>query len=209
MVNGTLMVSNPWIHFVADTGATVTSGTRYPIMSAGELLVNEFDHNGFILTLDPKLANTHVGRLDNDGTTLGVTLTTRRTFATWADSFNLGGAAASSDGDGDGLSLLLEYAFGLDPTRADRSPLVVTTQTSPTGALVLTFPWHRGSLDFTWRAETSTTLATGSWTTAASVTTLITPNSDPALATVTLTIPVTGPRNFARLVVTPGTPPLN
>lgn len=59
----------------------------------------------------------------------------RTTLESWAQSFGLSGAALlpTADGDGDGISLLAEYGFNLDPTRANVSS--ITPGGSDTGGL--------------------------------------------------------------------------
>ena len=65
-----------------------------------------------------------------DGTvkTYTVTVTRATLFTEWAPLQGLPPAAAAptADADGDGVSNLVEYAFGLNPTSTDSTPLTVT-----------------------------------------------------------------------------------
>ena len=69
----------------------------------------------------------------------------------------------NGDDDDDGISNLVEYALGLDPQDGDPAPGTFTGNT-------LTFTKGteaKAALDVTYKIQTSTTLATGSWTDAA------------------------------------------
>jgi autotransporter-associated beta strand protein len=87
-------------------------------------------------------------------------------YATWANSNGIPGQPFDLDFDNDGISNGMEYALGKNPT--------ISSQ--PSGALVgntITFTKGADAIangDVTWVIETSTTLATDSWTPEAAVT---------------------------------------
>ena len=81
-------------------------------------------------------------------------------YQTWAISQGIGGEPPGGDFDHDGISNLMEYALGLDPTAADPPPGVLTGNT-------ITFTKGAEAIangDVSWVIESSPTLAPGSWT---------------------------------------------
>lgn len=77
-----------------------------------------------------RTATLQIANNDPDENPFDITLTGARLFETslsdWADTFGLTGDARlpTADDDGDNISLLEEYAYNLDPTVNDASPLV-------------------------------------------------------------------------------------
>lgn len=74
---------------------------------------------------------------------------------------NAGAAADRADPDSDGLSNLIEYAFGLDPKKADADLLPKGTRSSDT--IVHKFTSVSGTDDVVYGVEWSDTMASGSW----------------------------------------------
>ena len=117
-------------------------------------------------------------------------------FTSWANDplkGNIPDAPPTGDFDNDGLTNLVEYALGKNPR--------ISSQ--PAGILVgnvITFTKGTDAIangDVTWVIETSTTLATGTWTPQVTQ-----PAADPA-ATISYTLtPGTPNASFARLKVT-------
>jgi len=75
---------------------------------------------------------------------------------------NSGIAADNFDFDNDGLVNLVEYAFGLNPTRSDSLALPQPDLTA--GVMGVSFTQPAGVAGITYGAEWSSTLAPGSWT---------------------------------------------
>ncbi|MCF7675978.1 MAG: hypothetical protein K9M97_11585 [Akkermansiaceae bacterium] len=128
------------------------------------------------------------------GPNFGNTGTVGGSYDTWATDNGITGEPATGDFDHDGLTNLMEYALGKDPTASSQ----------PAGELtgkVITFTKGTDAIangDVSWGIQTSTTLAADSWTT---VVTQAAGNPD---ATISYTLPngVVGGKVFARLVVT-------
>jgi autotransporter-associated beta strand protein len=111
-------------------------------------------------------------------------------FADWASDNGISGESATDDHDGDGIKNLAEYALGTDPVVSSGSPvsMVATTVSYPKGAAAV------ANGDVTYVIETSTALATGSWT-------AVTPAVNNS-ALISYTLPPGAERVFARLRVT-------
>ena len=105
---------------------------------------------------------------------------------------NTGVAANNFDFDNDGLVNLVEYAFGLDPTRSDS--LALPQAHVSAGVLGVSFSQPAGVSGITYGAEWSSTLAAGNWTAI----------SDSGTgSTHTFSVPVgSNPRMFMRYVIT-------
>lgn len=121
-------------------------------------------------------------------------------FATWAAQNGLAGASGSADPDGDGVSLLLEYALGLDPFSADAAPASIPALTRG-GDGSLTFRFRRpGALaGVTYSVETSAALASG-W--AASSAPPVVESVAGGVETVAVALPAPAGPLFVRLRVT-------
>jgi autotransporter-associated beta strand protein len=110
-------------------------------------------------------------------------------FSDWATESGITGAQPGGDFDYDGITNLLEYALGLNPTAPSASPGTFDGST---------ISFNKGSAavandDLTYAIQTSTTLAAGSWTT-------VTPTvNSPSLISYTLPTGLT--KIFARLLV--------
>ena len=123
-------------------------------------------------------------------------------FATWAAQNGLDDdeASAASDADGDGVSLLLEYALGLDPLAADAGPAALPSLARDSG----------GSLTFRFRRPTSVAGLAYAVETAASLSAAWSPSSvEPVVEstaddveTLAVTFPAPSSPFFARLRVT-------
>jgi autotransporter-associated beta strand protein len=110
-------------------------------------------------------------------------------FSDWATESGITGAQPGGDFDYDGITNLLEYALGLNPTAPSASPGTFDGST---------ISFNKGSAavandDLTYAIQTSPTLAAGSWTT-------VTPTvNSPSLISYTLPTGLT--KIFARLLV--------
>lgn len=128
--------------------------------------------------------------------TTAFTLGTAGNYASWATTNGITGELPNDDFDKDGLSNLLEYAMGLDPK----------VESQPAGTLVnglLSYPKGADAFangDVTWKIQTSTTLAPGSWQD-------VTETENNTSISFQLTVPPPAPgKIFARLEVTQVTP---
>lgn len=87
-------------------------------------------------------------------------------YATWEGSKFLpadiatGWTTMMTDFDGDGMANLLEYAFGMDPKSANVSSVALNATGSN---LQISFPCDAGCTDVTYTVQSSSTLATDSW----------------------------------------------
>ena len=94
------------------------------------------------------------------------TLTTATRAANYIASFGLSGtdAVLTADPDHDGISNLMEYAMGLNPTVADVSGLPVVVSKSYSGTIYLSMTFNRSSLatDLTYIVQGSSDLV--NWT---------------------------------------------
>ena len=119
----------------------------------------------------PSAAGTHTmtGRVYdrlNNAAEVTQNFTVRTALETWRSRYfgttdNSGNAANTADPDGDGVPNLVEYAFGLDPTLASSAALPQVQNSG--GNLTYTFTTPNGVSGITYGAQSSTTLAAGSW----------------------------------------------
>ena len=169
-----------------DGGSTV-SVTGSPTLGSYTLLTAA-SING-----TPVLAAPVAGyELVKDGNSLKLNSTASGSFTTWATANGIPGEPASGDFDNDGITNLVEYALGKNPT----------TSSQPAGVLsgnVITFTKGTDAItngDVSWIIETSGTLALGSWTAQ------VTQPAGDATATISYTLTPGSPaKNFARLKV--------
>jgi len=112
-------------------------------------------------------------------------------FASWADSNGIPGQPANGDFDNDGITNLVEYALGTNPSAATTLPSAIS------GSLVVSYAKGAQAVangDVTYAIEESDDLGlTDPWT-------VVTPTVNDA-STISYTLPVK-PRVFARLKVT-------
>jgi hypothetical protein len=145
---------------VADSTATVTVN--------GSLVASGSASNSITLTFGNNTINTLVTAQDNVTTTNYSVVVTRLTnLQTWRlNNFNIytnsGIAADSYDYDHDGLTNLLEYAFGLNPTLPGSMQLPQPVFNGST--LSLSFTQPPGVSGITYGAETTVTLNPANWT---------------------------------------------
>ncbi|MBJ7257336.1 MAG: hypothetical protein JHC69_11075, partial [Akkermansiaceae bacterium] len=146
------------------------------------------------ITGTPVLAVAVAGYdLVKDGNSLKLNAVSSGSYTTWAAANGITGQPASGDFENDGISNLVEYALGTNPT--------VSTQ--PAGVLagnVITFTKGADAIangDVSWVIETSETLENGSWT---AQVTQAAGNASPTIS-YTLT-PGSPAKNFARLKAT-------
>ena len=170
-------------------GSTVTIVGSTPTLASYTL----FTAAGGI-TGTPVLAMAVVGYdLVKDGNSLKLNAVSSGSYTTWAAANGITGQPASGDFENDGISNLVEYALGTNPT--------VSTQ--PAGVLagnVITFTKGADAIangDVSWVIETSQTLENGSWTAQ------VTQAAGNASATISYTLTPGSPaKNFARLKAT-------
>lgn len=115
-------------------------------------------------------------------------------YSSWATT-NAGGEAASGDFDKDGVKNGVEYFFGATGSTFTPNPTVATNGATRT----VTWPYNSTATGVTFIVETSTTLATGGWSTV--------PNNQLNIVTgangsITYTLPTTPGPHFVRLSVT-------
>lgn len=111
-------------------------------------------------------------------------------YDTWAGANGITGQSSKADADADGLSNLVEYGLGLNPTQANASPGTFngSTLTFNKGATALS------NQDLTYIIETSADLAT--WTTA------VRHAPGNSSSTISYTLPNGEAKTFARLKIT-------
>jgi len=136
------------------------------------------------------------------GNQIAVKIAGGNDYESWTAGFGLAGAdaAPSADPDSDTVPNADEYAFGLDPT----SPASVTSVGIPLDKTAGTFTYTRRNPALTglsYTVETSTTLATDSWTTdAGAVQNVVGTVGDVQTVEVTLSgAPLAAPALFARV----------
>ena len=146
------------------------------------------------ITGTPVLAVAVAGYdLVKDGNSLKLNAVSSGSYTTWATANGIAGQPASGDFENYGISNLVEYALGTNPT--------VSTQ--PAGVLagnVITFTKGADAIangDVSWVIETSETLENGSWTAQ------VTQAAGDTTATISYTLTPGSPaKNFARLKAT-------
>ena len=156
-----------------------------------------------------------------DGTvkTYTVTVTRATLFTEWAPLQGLppASAAPTADADGDGVSNLVEYAFGLNPTSTDSTPLTVTAGGAITarGTPVTTVASTPTAVDFraahvrrkdaaaaglTYTVQFSA--GDGSWTSSTATPTVVASDSEVEVVTVKYPLFLNGKKaRFFRVVV--------
>lgn len=117
-------------------------------------------------------------------------------YAAWlAGHPGLADAAQDSDDDGDGISLLAEYAFGMDPMVPDWNRQLLAV--SPGGGISVTFPRDPAKTDIVYIVETSDDLVR--WTERFGIGDVATPNNAGTQHSVTVEAPTL--TTFVRLRV--------
>lgn len=136
----------------------------------------------------PGFPGTGFWSLTQSGNSLVLSYALGGNYSTWAAANGIPGEPSSGDFDHDGLTNLVEYALGLNPTASSVPP-----GTFSGGTLSFTKGTEaRANGDVIYEIEQSTTL--GNWT-------VVVPDS-PASPTISHTLPAGHPRHFARLRVT-------
>src|SRR5437867_3780874 len=157
-----------------------------------------FDTPGVAVWIDTRAGN-------NDPYAVRISRTKGTTFDTWRklrfSTNDLANAAISGDNadpDGDGISNLAEYAFGLEPVRADTSPLKISKGPGNTPPTVLV-AYERlavlGDIQFSWQVSDNLV----SWAAVSDEQEKITPGRDPSMQHVEASFPVGDRMKFFRL----------
>lgn len=204
--------------FPAGTNIASASGTQWfdesiaPTTNARRAKLNSGSNTDYRLTLSIPSAGMHTHSVtyrsdQSAAVTENFTLNVIESFVSWSAA--LTDQTAMGDDDLDGVTNLLEYAFGGDPTQPSRQVSGETTQLLPeisqTGA-TQTFSYVRRK-DYLERALTyslrsSTTLQSGSFTDASSfIDNTSTSSINDDLELVTLALTGTGTERFFRIEV--------
>lgn len=174
---GTLSLSSPTL--ANGAAVSVASGAILNLNFPGTDYVNSLTLGGTTFT-SGTFDSTHPSGLITGTGTIQIS-----SFATWAAAL---GVPTTGDSDNDGLSNLVEYALGSNPTQPSPTP-------GTFNGGILSFTKGSEALangDVTYEIEQSTTL-TG-WT--------VVVGNDPAQSTISYTLPTGQPTAFARLKVT-------
>jgi hypothetical protein len=152
---GSFTVSSAPGAIVPGSGGSTTFSVRFAPPTPGQktaalrILSNDSDESPFDITFTGTgLTALEYWRLTHFGTTL-----------------NAGDAANNADPDSDGLENLVEYAFALNPETPDPAELPAWQKDEDTWTLTFTRPSDVSGI--TYVAESSDSLAPGSWTPAA------------------------------------------
>ena len=181
---GTLSLSSAYL---ADASTlTIATGAFLNLNYTGTDIVASLSLGGTVKTTGT-FDSTNSGGLITGTGKIQVGAATAN-FSTWATANGINGEPATGDFDKDGLSNLVEYALGLNPTQANGSAGTFT-------GLILSFTKGSEAFangDLTYEIESSTTLEIWSVVVA----------NNPAQSTITYTLPTGLPKEFARLKVT-------
>jgi hypothetical protein len=139
------------------------------------------------------------GSRQSSTATVAINAIPQTSLESWATGYSLSGsnATAAADPDGDGVSNLIEFALGGNPSAPGQFPLPALDMPD---AATLGFTFHRATGDVRYLVESSTTLAADSWTPEYT----IEKAADPASIgqDVTIEVPLSGAtRKFLRLRV--------
>jgi len=166
---------------ISNTGNTVmtVSGITYPSgfngdWSAGTIAAG--NSQNVTVTFSPTAVQTYSGNLTvgsdmtsgtNTAILSGEGIAPPTPYATWQGSkfttsdIATGLTIMTADFDGDGTPNLVEYAFATDPITAAASPVAVNISENN---LQISFPRDETCTDITYTVQSSSTLATNSWT---------------------------------------------
>lgn len=123
------------------------------------------------------------------------TILALRSYEQWASFKGIVSSVETDDDDGDGLPNLVEYALGTEPNQQTTSP---SLSIDGEGVLALTFRISKESDGVMITPETSTNLASDSWT---SPTLVQLPDANFATQMWVASVPITNSRAFLRLRV--------
>ncbi|NNM30583.1 MAG: DUF642 domain-containing protein [Akkermansiaceae bacterium] len=155
-----------------ETGVSPINVTSWMFLDLAKIVVDGSAYTGGTGTF-PLLNSTHLGGLaapgnitvtgfaerglaatvvQDDQETESVSLVVTTVYENWAAGYGLSGAAAATTADienggtGDGMTNLLEFGFGTDPTVSDNNSLTVTDGANFTpGQPVVVVTWNGGN----------------------------------------------------------------
>ena len=209
--NQTVVLGNSATFSVAATGSGTLSYQWYiGSVGNGTAIAGATGATYTIATTTSSSAGTYYVAVTNSvGTTnsAAATLTLTEPFAAYLSAYGLTGTAPATDSDGDGISNLVEFVLGGNPTVSDTSilPMVSYTTSGGTTYLVYSFYTVANLGSATWTVEYSTDLS--NWASAANGTngvTITTTAYNASYNATTVTIPDTasGGKVFARFRAT-------
>ncbi len=206
----TVVLGNSATFSVAATGSGTLSYQWYKgSVGSGTAISGATAASYTIATTTSASAGSYYVAVTNSvGTTnsTAATLTLQEPFAAFLATYGLTGTDPATDSDGDGISNLVEFVLGGNPTVPDTSILPTVSYTTSGGTVYLVYSFYTvanlGSV--TWTVESSTDLS--AWTTVVSGTsgvTITTTAYNASYNATVVTIPNTaGGSLFARLRAT-------
>lgn len=181
------------------SGAAIADGNSWQIVASELLATTTFDSNFNVAGFDAdtpiadqwrKVDGNNTWTFDESTGVLSLSVTGGSSYSTWASANGIPGELASDDYDNDGLSNLMEYALGKNPT----------TSSNPAGTYgsgMVSFAKGADAFangDVTWAIEESDDLGISDpWT-------VVTPTVNNS-TTISYTLPTGKSKIFVRLVV--------
>jgi autotransporter-associated beta strand protein len=177
------------------TGASIANGNSWQIVAAALLPTTTFGANfnvaGFTEASDvwTKVDGSDTWTFSESTGVLNLASSGGGSYSTWASANGIDGEPAERDFDNDGLSNLMEYALGKNPTTSSQPAGVMSGNT-------ITFTKGADAIangDVSWVIEQSSNL--GSWTP------VVAQAAGDASPTISHSLPTGQPKVFARLKV--------
>jgi hypothetical protein len=170
--------NGPYTVLIGAGDPAYTTGS-YRIAAEGVVLLNGTPSTtdrwvegiGTVIVTDGRLTLSNAsGAVSNRLAFVEISATEPTSIAQWRALYfgttnDTATAANDADPDTDGLPNLVEYALGLDPTRADNPSQLIPflTQTNQAYWFGVTFPRNTNALDLTFHVQTSDSVAPGNW----------------------------------------------